>query len=445
MGRLFWKLFVAFWLSLVLAAVGVGTAVWIYKQVDLDAGDDNARRGGFVIHSFASVLRHGGPGAVRAMLDEWDARGPRTQVFVVDASGRELRDRSTPPDDQVRARGLDSDSLAVTAPDGTEYRVLTVAPPRHERRRGGRGDRDEPSPLLPLVSGLLASLAFSGAMAWYLARPVGKLRSAFGSMADGRLDTRVASRMGSWRDEITDLGQDFDHMANRIQALVAAQRRLLHDVSHELRSPLARLQAAIGLARQTPARSVELMERVEREAGRLDRLVGELLTLARLDSGAGDAPLEQLELFDLAAGVAQDAAFEAEVSGRKLVFRGEGRASLAADGARMQRAFENVMRNAVKFSPPGGQIAVEARLHEGDFVLTVADQGPGVPEAELEDIFEPFYRSAGASAEGFGLGLAIARRAVAAHGGRVLAANREAGGLVVTITIPVGAARPPAS
>lgn len=104
MGRLFWKLFVAFWLSLVLAAVGVGTAVWIYKQVDLDAGDDNARRGGFVIHSFASVLRHGGPGAVRAMLDEWDARGPRTQVFVVDASGRELRDRSMPPDDQVRAR-----------------------------------------------------------------------------------------------------------------------------------------------------------------------------------------------------------------------------------------------------------------------------------------------------------------------------------------------------
>ena len=436
MGRLFWKLFVAFWLSLVLAAGGVGVAVWLYRQVDLDAAEDSARRGGFVAGSFAAVLHHGGPAAVRAMLDEWEGRGARTRVYVVDAAGREIRGRSVPSADEARAHGLDSDTLATSGPDGAEYRVVTVAPPRHERRRGGRG---APSPWLPLVSGLLASLAFSGVMAGYLARPVRKLRSAFGSMADGRLDTRVGARMGSWRDEITDPGKDFDHMANRLKALVAAQRRLLHDVSHELRSPLARLQAAIGLARQNPARSLELMERVEREAGRLDRLVGELLTLARLDSGAGDTPMEALDLFDLAAGVAQDAAFEAEVSGRTLVFRGDGQAALVADGARLQRAFENVTRNAVKFSPVGGRVEVVAHLDDGNFVLSVADHGPGVPAAELEAIFEPFYRSAGAGAEGFGLGLAIARRAVAAQGGRVSAVNVEGGGLCVTITIPVDA------
>ncbi|MCB1916369.1 MAG: HAMP domain-containing protein [Rhodocyclaceae bacterium] len=434
MGRLFWKLFVAFWLSLVLAAVGVGVAVWIYKQVDLDDTDGGGRRGGFVLQSFASVLRHGGPGAAGAMLDEWDARGPRTRVFVLDRGGHELRGRTVPDVGEARAHGMTRDSVAVTTVEGAEYDVVTISPPRDARRRGGRGG---PEPWLPLLSGLFASLAFSGVMAWYLARPVQKLRSAFGSMADGRLDTRVAARMGTWRDEFIDLGQDFDHMANRLQALVTAQRRLLHDVSHELRSPLARLQAAIGLARQNPARGVELMERVEREAGRLDRLVGELLTLARLDSGASDARLEALDLFDLAAGVAQDAAFEADVSGRSLDFQGEGLAPLTADGARLQRAFENVLRNAVKFSPPGGRVEVAARVAGGEFELTVADRGPGVPEGELESIFEPFFRSAGASAEGFGLGLAIAHRAVAAHGGRVSAVNRPQGGLRVTIRIPL--------
>lgn len=435
MGRLFWKMFVAFWLSLVLAGSGVGAAVWLYKQVDADEAPGIERRGGFVINSFASVLRHGGAPAVLRMLDEWDGRGARTRVFVLDAAGRELRGQVVPEAAELAAGGLEMESLAVEAGDGVTYRIVTVAPPRPP---GGRGSRERPSPLLPLAAGLLASLAFSGWMAWYLARPVRQLRGAFGSLADGRLETRVGARMGSWRDEIVDLGQDFDHMAHRLEALVVSQRRLLHDVSHELRSPLARLQAAIGLARQNPARGGELMERVERESARLDTLVGELLTLARLDSGSGDAAREQLDLIDLAAGVAEDAAFEAEVGGRSLSFHGEGEAPLVCDGARLQRAFENVMRNAVKFSPPGGRVAVRAQCSEGRFRLDVLDEGPGVPEAELESIFEPFFRSGTATAEGFGLGLAIARRAVEAHGGSIRAANRPQGGLQLSIELPTG-------
>ncbi|MCB1954203.1 MAG: HAMP domain-containing protein [Rhodocyclaceae bacterium] len=435
MGRLFWKMFIAFWLSLVLAAGGIGAAVWLYKQVDAEEPADIARGGGFVLNSFGSVLQHGGPAAVRRMLEEWEERGRRSQILVFDSAGRELLDRRLPPPEALQARGLELNRLDITTQDGGTYQLVSVAPPR---RPGGRGEHERPSPLIPLAAGLLASLAFSGLMAWYLARPVRQLRGALGSLADGRLDTRVSARMGTWRDEISDLGQDFDHMAHRLEALVGSQRRLLHDVSHELRSPLARLQAAIGLARQSPERGAELMERVERESARLDFLVGELLTLARLDAGTQEMPREPLDLFDLAAGVAEDAGFEAEVGGKSLAFDGRGEAPLLADGARLQRAFENVMRNAVKFSPAGGAVQVAAQVAGGRFRLVVSDQGPGVPEGELEEIFEPFFRSGHAAAEGFGLGLAIARRAVESHGGTVAARNGAAGGLVVTIELPVG-------
>ncbi|MCB1887430.1 MAG: HAMP domain-containing protein [Rhodocyclaceae bacterium] len=433
MGRLFWKMFLAFWLSLVLAAAGVGAGVWLYKQVDAEEPGEVGRGGGFVLGTFAAVIRHGGPAAAIAMIEDWEARGRRSRIFVIDGAGRELRGQPLPGSDLVEAQGLEVSRVATRGPDGAAFEVISVGPPRHPRGR----DRERPSPWFPLVSGLLASLAFSGLMAWYLARPVRQLRGALGSLAEGRLDTRVGARMGGWRDEISDLGQDFDHMAHRLEALVESQRRLLHDVSHELRSPLARLQAAIGLARQNPARGSELMERVERESARLDRLVGELLTLARLDAGTSESPREALDLFDLAAGVADDAAFEAEVGGRALVFKGDGDAPLLADGARLQRAFENVVRNAVKFSPFGGVVEVVAKVAGDRFELTVADRGPGVPEGELEAIFEPFFRSDHAAAEGFGLGLAIARRAVAAHGGDVTARNREGGGLVVTIRLPM--------
>ena len=431
MGRLFWKMFVLFWLSLVLASAAVGVAVWLYKQVD---GEDESgrQRGGFALRTVGTVLRHGGADAARDMLEEWHARQPRTQVFVIGADGRELLGRSVPHDPQD---GGTYRSESARGPDGRTYQLLAVAPPRpHGQRRG----RERPPPWLPLAGGLLASLGFSGLMAWSLSRPVRRLRSALGFLAEGHLDTRVGTRMGSWRDEIVDLGRDFDHMAQRLQALVGAQRRLLHDVSHELRSPLARLQAAIGLARQSPQRGEELMARVERESVRLDRLVGELLTLARLDAEPDEARGEALDLLDLAAAVASDAAFEAEVGGRTLSFEGSGEALILGDGAQLQRAFENVMRNAVKFSPGGGHVGVSAEVHDNVFCMQVSDQGPGVASEALETIFEPFHRSGDGAADGFGLGLAIARRAVHAHGGTIHARNREQGGLEMRIELPLG-------
>ncbi|HQV09229.1 MAG TPA: ATP-binding protein, partial [Thauera sp.] len=165
---------------------------------------------------------------------------------------------------------------------------------------------------------------------------------------------------------------------------------------------------------------------------------GELLTLSRLEAGGGDAPLESLDLMDLIAAIADDARFEAEASGRRLHFEGQGEAIARVRGELMHRAFENVIRNAVKYTAEGSQVDVTASVREGVLQLCVGDRGPGLPESDLEAVFEPFHRgSNGQSAKGFGLGLAIARRAVETHGGQIRARNRDGGGLELEIMLPL--------
>lgn len=230
-------------------------------------------------------------------------------------------------------------------------------------------------------------------------------------------------------------------MAEHLQNLVGSQRRLLHDVSHELRSPLARLQAAIGLARQQPEKRAASLERIERESGRLDQLVGELLTLSRLEAGMSGAADEDIDLVELVRDIAADAHFEAETTGRQVHFSGEGEAIIPARAELLYRAFENVIRNALKYTAEGTavEVRVERRQVPDRLIVTVLDRGPGIPESDLNAVFEPFFRSgANVKTAGFGLGLAIARRAIEAHGERIRAANRLDGGLQVEMTLPVG-------
>jgi two-component system OmpR family sensor kinase len=227
-------------------------------------------------------------------------------------------------------------------------------------------------------------------------------------------------------------------MAQQLQNLVSAQRRLLHDISHELRSPLARLQAAIGLARQSPARLDASLERIEREATRLDGMVGEVLALARLESGTASRAMERLDLAYVAASIAEDARFEAEAMKRGLRFSAGGDAPVIANADLLHRAVENVVRNAVKFTREGTTVEVRVQTTRSSATLTVTDHGPGITPSELEKVFDPFYRGdAGQGTAGFGLGLAIAQRAVDAHGGTIRAANVAGGGLQVEIELPL--------
>ncbi len=297
--------------------------------------------------------------------------------------------------------------------------------------------QDHPPAIVPVSVGILVSLLFSALLAGYLTRPIRHLRNALATLGSGRLYTRIEPNMLQRQDEIADLGHDFNRMAQQIESLMGAQQRLLHDVSHELRSPLARLQAAVGLARQALTVSEPMLERIEREAERLNALVGELLTLARLESGAGAGQRERVDLIDLLIAIADDARFEAEANGRELLITHDAHFVAEVEAELISRAFENVIRNALKFTAPGSTVEVSAQRQQAHLLVQVADRGPGVKEEALQQIFEPFERAQSAQGiAGVGLGLAIARRALQVHGATITAQNRQGGGLVLTLRLP---------
>lgn len=451
-GRLFWKFFLTFWLALLVASMLVAALVNLHEQGVRDEAVTDAvsiaagPRSVATLRAGLSIVRHGGEAALRDWLVDEAANRSRHEIYAVDAHGRELLGRPVPAEILAHLREAAGTKPAQALPtlagaagrdeaSGlTLFVTVTDRPQRHVRRR------PPISPATIVTAVLLASFAFSALLAWYLTQPIRYLRNAFGALADGALDTRIAPRMGRRKDELADLGGDFDRMAARLEQLVHAQRRLLHDVSHELRSPLARLQAAIGIARQEPARAAVMLERIERESACIDGLVGELLTLARLDAGLADDARQPVDPGELLDAVVEDARFEAQASGRALHYTGSAeRIRIIGHADLLHRAFENVIRNALKFAPTGTTIDIEAgRTADGDFRLRVCDRGPGLAADEIDAIFEPFRRAhTGTATDGYGLGLAIARRAIEGHGGRIAARARDGGGLVVTIELPV--------
>jgi two-component system sensor histidine kinase CpxA len=240
--------------------------------------------------------------------------------------------------------------------------------------------------------------------------------------------------------------RDFDAMAQRLETLVKAQSRLLNDISHELRSPLARLNVALGLARQRSGpQTTDMLERIELEAGRLNELIGRLLTLARLEDGEQQPPRTPVPLDDLLCSVAEDAEFEAQARYCHVhTVIPEGDWNVRGNASLLHSAIENVVRNAIRYTREGSSVEIELRKADGpagpEAVLAVNDSGPGVPPDALTKLFQPFYRlddARGRLTGGVGLGLAITERAVRFHGGRVVASNRAEGGLAVEIRLPL--------
>jgi two-component system, OmpR family, sensor histidine kinase CpxA len=240
-------------------------------------------------------------------------------------------------------------------------------------------------------------------------------------------------------------------MAERLETLLKAQSRLLNDISHELRSPLARLSVALGLARQRAGlESSDMLDRIELEASRLNELIGRILTLARLEDGEQLVSQTPVPLDELVESVTEDAEFEAQE--RHCHVRttvGQGIWGVCGNASLLHSAIENVVRNAIRYTQEGSSVDIEmtrqARPNGSEAVLRVSDSGPGVPVDALTKLFEPFYRlddARGRQTGGVGLGLAITERAVRFHGGKVAAFNRPEGGLTVEIRLPLAAAEP---
>ncbi|WP_435170893.1 HAMP domain-containing sensor histidine kinase [Falsirhodobacter sp. 1013] len=292
----------------------------------------------------------------------------------------------------------------------------------------------------PIMLGLaimLSSLLAAILLARYLIRPVALLRDGLSALAQGHFDTRIAERMVCRRDEIAALGHDLDITAMRLQEHRDAQQRLFHDVSHELRSPLSRLQAAVGILRKTPTRLTVMLDRMDREVERLDVLVGEVLTLARLTTRSG-SPLstQQMDIIEILNDILDDAAFEAQPTGTKISSNLKGSFIAQVNGELIYRALENVIRNAIKYTAERTFISVSCEITGDLLTVRVSDQGPGVAPADLERIFQPFTRGEGIPRGGYGLGLAIARQGIESHGGQVYASLQEGAGLTITLRIP---------
>lgn len=443
MGRLFWKCFL---ILLLFIAVTVGsiigaTSLWRWAVPQAERSFE-AEKLELVFSGIGTALANNETRTARQLLQGWPQGSELPSPYVLDDHGRELLGRALPAADiaaaRQRAASQQPFSRDISSTDGSRYLLFVRG---DDLARMLRFAHIKPPPaLLPISTAILISLLCSALLAWRAAKPIRQLSWAFQQLAAGRLDTRIGQRLGRGRDEIGDLAGEFDGMAQQLQQLVGAQRRLLHDVSHELRSPLARLQAAIGLARQRPdpARLDSTLERIEREVVRVDTLVGELLTLARLEAGSGTVPRERVDLVELLAAIADDAQFEAQALGRDVTFSGDGEFVAEVGAELLYRAFENVIRNAVKYTAAGTRVDILAHSSTEALHISVADRGPGVPAHALQDMFEPFLRVGedGQDRSGFGLGLAIARRAVESHGGSISALPRDGGGLEVRIMLP---------
>jgi len=380
----------------------------------------------------------------------------QVRLFLFDAAGRLLSEQHGhgPRRMQMMARkALRSNSFvfpmmgdrnwvagALNSAAGRTYAVVVGLP-----------DQPKPEQLLKglgrgfLGWRLLVLLAISALVCLWLARsfsaPISRLRKATCQFAAGDLTIRVGDQVKG-KHEIGGLARDFDHMAERIEDLVDVQQRLLRDISHELRSPLARLGVALELARQEDKPEVrqKALQRIELEAERLNEMIGQLLSLTRLETGIKELQKEQFDLTDLLGKLVADADYEARNRGCRVKFKTTGPLLFNGSSELLARALENVVRNAVKYTAENSTVTVELLQTENEIKIQILDQGPGVPEELLDKLFEPFYRVADArdrQSGGTGIGLAIADRSVKLHAGRIKAKNRSEGGLLVEISLPL--------
>ena len=441
MGPLFWRIFAALWAGSTLLMFGIAAVVALRAE---------ASRPDIVRDQFAPMVEAVAAGALASEGDSGlqalqvlkSING--TEIYLVDAQGRERYGRTVPPGADVEGQSTASAGVfripvsgTVSQGGGATYRIVAVLllP-------------EPPSPrvlLMRLVEPVLGSVLLAGLIsalvARYLVSPLAKLRAATSRLGEGDLDYRIGGALKSRRDEFAALAADFDRMAERISQLVNSQRSLLLDLSHELRSPLARLRVALELSDDPGKPRQALLARMERDVERMDVLIGELLVLARIEWAGARREFAPVNVGQLVEEIVDDARLEAVHTGHQLDFDGVAAPlSVRGDQELLRRAVENIVRNALQHTPSGTNITVAVAVTAAEVCISVRDNGPGIAEDVVERLFMPFARGAEPSSNGFGLGLAISRGSIHQHGGRIETRTEPGGrGFVVTICLPLSA------
>ncbi len=450
MKSLFLRIFLSFWLAQALFVVLaiIVTLAFRPRSTTWEGLRTTA------LNDAVNIYEEGGESQLRQYLDNLEST-QHLRAFLFDEKGIELSGRPVPEWAIRLAIGgprMPRDGFIIPAPavqrdsrassDGKHrYTLVLGLPPGPRVFFGPRG-----MPVPGLIIAIISSGLVCYFLSWYLTKPIVRLRAATRQLAAGDLTARSGAPASTRRDEVAGLMRDFDAMAERLETLLKAQSRLLNDISHELRSPLARLNVALGLARQRSAgENADMMERIELEASRLNELIGRILTLARLEDGEQPVPQTPVPLDEVVLNVAEDAEFEAQARHCHVhTVIPEGDWGVRGNASLLHSAVENVVRNAIRYTQERTSVEIELSSEPGaqgsEAVLKVNDCGSGVPPQALEKLFEPFYRLDDARERqtgGVGLGLAITERAVRFHGGKVTARNRPEGGLQIDIRLPL--------
>ncbi|NKF22148.1 ATP-binding protein [Solimonas marina] len=421
----------------VTMSFALGSQVWRLFYSDYDATRD--------AHDALVAWEQGGGGALRRWLHD-QRHDDGIYRMLLDERGIPLSHSDRPPPPRLREaiEAAESGTRAVQLPgggslkttlivtqDGRRLRWVAVLPPPR-----GPDLRRIDTTLLLAIGIIVVSLA-AIVIARRITKPIAALQQASRAVAEGRLDVRVPEVTAARRDEIGELASDFNHMAERLQRLLDSQQQLLRDISHELRSPLARLRVATELARDSHASTQ--FDRIEQEADKLEDMIAQLLLIARLEHRETPLNDDDVNLADIVESVCEDASFEAQPRNIQVRPHIEADAATRGQASLLHSATENVVRNAVRYTADGSTVDVHLRIDGEWAMIDVEDRGPGIPPDRLEAVFQPFVRISEArdrESGGYGLGLAIAKRVVDASGGHISARNRDGGGLCVTIQLP---------
>jgi two-component system OmpR family sensor kinase len=395
----------------------------------------------------ARVLQEGGRDALENWLENEAEVPADVSVFILSRDSEDILGRTLPIE---YANFVRNSVIGVTEEPGSNFRPLRLAP-----ELIGPDGQIYSFLVLPNSFHLWGSLAayagviavaliVIGSVAWLIAgafgRPIGELQIAVRQLASGQIDARVPAAISNRRDELGALAADFNTMATQLQSLIDSREQLMQEMSHELRSPLARLQASLALASHRNSFGAKERAQIDAEVQSIDRTIGEMLRFSRLDA-PGIIARKLLRIDRLLTELVGTEDVEARAQGCEIKLESDRQLTAMGDPDVLRSGFENILRNAIRFSPEGSTIDITARTHDGKIIVQIADRGPGVSEQYLEKLFEPFFRvNSGANdPSGTGLGLAIAQRVFKVHGGTVDAKLRTGGGLVFTIELPAAA------